>query len=156
MKFLTICLLLLTSLSLNAQAKYRHEGKVLLNDMKATPGAISDVTTKQLCDKSFHTSSVRNVTSAQKKAVYASYGATPKKNVCCEVDHLISLELGGSNDTKNLWPQPYSPAPGAHEKDKLENWLHKQVCDGSMSLQDAQKKISTDWYAAYKEMQKQR
>ncbi|HKW85912.1 MAG TPA: hypothetical protein VJM82_02480, partial [Nitrospiraceae bacterium] len=85
--------------------------------------------------------------------IYALYGAKPKPKVCCEIDHLISLELGGSNDLTNLWPEPYSPAPGAHEKDKLENALHKAVCGGKMTLKEAQQKIATDWYAAYKEMQ---
>jgi hypothetical protein len=69
--------------------------------------------------------------------------------VCCEVDHLISLELGGSNDIKNLWPEPYLPRPGARQKDVLENWLHKQVCSGKMPLSDAQRMIATDWYAPY-------
>jgi 5-methylcytosine-specific restriction endonuclease McrA len=43
----------------------------------------------------------------------------------CEVDHLISRELGGADATDNLWPQPYTQHPGAHEKDRLENQLHK-------------------------------
>jgi hypothetical protein len=51
-------------------------------------------------------------------------------------DHLISLELGGNpTDPRNLWPEPY---PRAGEVDQLENELHRRVCDGSMSLADAQ------------------
>jgi hypothetical protein len=65
-----------------------------------------------------------------------------------EVDHFIPLELGGSNDITNLWPEPYS-APGAHEKDHVENYLHEQVCNGSMALGDAQQMIANDWYAVY-------
>jgi hypothetical protein len=53
---------------------------------------------------------------------------------CCEIDHLIPLELGGSNDVKNLWPQPQDPRPGSFEKDSLENDLHHRVCNGEMSL----------------------
>src|SRR5437867_11473696 len=41
-----------------------------------------------------------------------------------EVDHLVSLELGGSNSTANLFPEAASPVPGSHEKDRLENELH--------------------------------
>ncbi len=70
------------------------------------------------------------------------------------VNHLISLELGGSNDVKNLWPEPYLPLPGARQKDVLENWLHKQVCTGKMPLADAQAMISRDWYEAYLSMMK--
>lgn len=52
----------------------------------------------------------------------------------------------------NLWPQPYSQKPGAHEKDILENFLHRTVCGGVMTLEEAQRKIATDWYKAYEEM----
>jgi hypothetical protein len=80
----------------------------------------------------------RNVSAVLKRQVYSLYGVRPstqtrngkRLRVCCEVDHLISLELGGSNDIKNLWPEPYLPRPGARQKDVLENWLHKQVCSG--------------------------
>jgi hypothetical protein len=69
---------------------------------------------------------------------------------CYEEDHLISLGLGGaSRDPKNLWPEPYKPTPGAKEKDWVENYLHRQVCTGKMTLQDAQHAITTDWYAVY-------
>src|SRR5438477_344466 len=38
-----------------------------------------------------------------------------------EIDHLIPLELGGSNELANLRPQPYRRRPAAREKDLLEN-----------------------------------
>jgi hypothetical protein len=76
--------------------------------------------------------------------VYAEYGRTRGPG-CCEVDHLIPLELGGSNDMKNLWPQPDDPRPGDAEKDSLENDLHARVCKGEMSLADAQKCIVSNW-----------
>jgi hypothetical protein len=66
------------------------------------------------------------------------------------VDHLISLELGGSNSLKNLWPESYSGEWNAHVKDKLENDLHRRVCKGEVDLKDAQREIATDWIAAYK------
>ena len=30
-----------------------------------------------------------------------------------EVDHLISLELGGSNEVANLWPEAATPKPAS-------------------------------------------
>ena len=69
-----------------------------------------------------------------------------------EVDHLVSLELGGSNDQKNLWPEPYDPRPGAHEKDLAENHLHRAVCSGEMTLSEAQRAIASDWIAVYRAM----
>jgi hypothetical protein len=62
-----------------------------------------------------------------------------------EVDHLVSLELGGSNDLSNLWPEAAEPKPGFHEKDKVENYLHDQVCSGALSLEEAQTTIATNW-----------
>ncbi len=67
-----------------------------------------------------------------------------------ELDHLISLELGGNpTSPSNLWPEPYLPVPGAHEKDKVENYLHSQVCGGQMSLAQAQHVIATDWLSEW-------
>jgi hypothetical protein len=54
-------------------------------------------------------------------AILEAYDVT----IAGEIDHLISLELGGSNDAKNLWPQP---SPDYKAKDELENYLHKRVC----------------------------
>ena len=40
----------------------------------------------------------------------------------CEIDHLISLELGGANDEKNLWPELYQgEILNAYVKGQLEN-----------------------------------
>jgi len=51
-------------------------------------------------------------------------------------DHLISLELGGHpTDPRNLWPEPY---PRASQVDMIENDLNRQVCDGSLTLAEAQ------------------
>ena len=70
-----------------------------------------------------------------------------------ELDHLIPLELGGCPDCQtNLWPEPYAPAPAAHEKDIAENYLHREVCAGNMSLQEAQRRIVSDWYRVYLEI----
>jgi hypothetical protein len=124
---------------------------VKLPDPDATPGATLAMTAAQVC-KPGYSKSVRNVPEAVKRQVYAHYGVKPKPGVCCEVDHLISLELGGSNDAANLWPQPWAPVPAAHEKDRVENWLHLQVCAGTMRLEDAQQQIRTNWYRVYQRL----
>lgn len=67
-----------------------------------------------------------------------------------ELDHLISLELGGCTDcVSNLWPEPYNIPMGARQKDKVENYLHKAVCNGEITLTEAQLEIATDWTAVY-------
>ena len=35
-------------------------------------------------------------------------------------------------------------------KDRLENFLHVEVCAGHIAVQDAQKAIASDWVAAYR------
>ena len=55
-----------------------------------------DVTAKDICTPGY-TKTVRDVPRGIKRQVYANYGETPGSDVCCENDHLIPLELGGSN-----------------------------------------------------------
>ncbi len=125
-----------------------------LPDSACTPGAIfSDVTKDQICVPGY-SSNVRNVPDSEKNQVYAEYGVATHTTGEYEVDHLISLELGGSNDIANLWPEPAEPRPGFHEKDKVENYLHDQVCSGAMALQDAQAIIATNWLQVYQQMNK--
>jgi hypothetical protein len=124
-----------------------------LPDPGCTPGAIfPDATKDQIC-QSGYASSVRNVPTSEKDAVYAEYGITHHYAGEYEVDHLVSLELGGSNDIANLWPQAASPTPGFHQKDQVENYLHDQVCSGAVSLQQAQIEIATNWLQIYQHMQ---
>lgn len=121
-------------------------------DQACTPGDIfPDATKTQVC-KSGYSSSVRNVPTSVKNKVYAEYGITHHSTGQYEVDHLVSLELGGSNDISNLWPEAASPKPGFHEKDKVENYLHSQVCSGAVSLQQAQVEIATNWLDVYNKM----
>ena len=118
-------------------------------DSACTPGAIfPDATKDKICVPGY-SSKVRNVPDSVKNNAYAEYGVVSHTTGQYEVDHLISLELGGSNDIANLWPEPADPRPGFHEKDKVENYLHDQVCSGNMSLQDAQVKIANDWFSVY-------
>jgi hypothetical protein len=128
-----------------------HRGEdIYYPDVTKTPGDIfSDVTATDVC-RSGYSSSVRSVSVATKKAVYTEYGILyPPDSGTYEVDHFIPLELGGSNDIKNLWPEPANPTPGFHQKDTVENYLHKQVCNGQMTLGDAQDLIKTDWYSVF-------
>ncbi len=125
-----------------------------LPDPTLTPGVATDITKEQLCAKTFTTRDVRSVSEEMKTSVYARYGVKDHEGYCacqagCEVDHLISLELGGANDVANLWPQPYCGPMNARIKDSLENKLHGLVCAGKLSLPDAQHAIATDWIAAY-------
>jgi hypothetical protein len=123
-----------------------------LPDSACTPGAIfPDATVQQICTSGY-ASSVRNVPFSEAEQVYAEYGIYHHYYGQYEDDHLVPLELGGSNDIANLWPEAASPTPGFHEKDQVENYLHDQVCSGAMSLKDAQTQIDTNWIAVYNRM----
>ncbi len=113
-----------------------------------TPGTLADVTAKECCRPGY-SAEARNVTQATKNAVYARYGIRKHKPGDFEIDHLISIELGGGEEIENLWPQSYSGTWNAHLKDRLEDKLHQLVCNGSITLAEAQHAIRTDWIAAY-------
>jgi hypothetical protein len=119
-----------------------------------TPGEIFPNATKEQVCISGYSATVRNVPIKEKKRVFEEYGLNyPQPTGAYEVDHFISLELGGDNSIQNLWPEPANPVPGFHQKDVVENYLHKQVCDGVISLEEAQNEIKTDWYKVYQSLQ---
>jgi hypothetical protein len=91
-----------------------------------TPGAAFAVGTARIC-VSGYSASVRNVPQAEASTVYDRYGVAHVP-YAHEVDHLVSLEIGGSNAIANLWPEPYAGRWGARTKDVLENQLHELVC----------------------------
>jgi hypothetical protein len=63
---------------------------------------------------------------------------------------LISPRLGGDpNDYRNAWVEDYRGSFNAHDKDRLENYLHQAVCSGQMTLRAAQEAIATNWVKAY-------
>ena len=125
-----------------------------LPDPACTPGAIFPSATKaQVCVPGY-SASVRDVSEGLKDQVYASYGLPRDPPGKYEVDHLIPLALGGSNDIANLWPESAEPRPGPDEKDRVENYLHDQVCSGAMPLQQAQTEIATNWVGVYQRMGK--
>jgi hypothetical protein len=124
-------------------------------DRHCSPGAYySGLTKAVICSPSFHTSTIRNVPDSEKHQVEIEYGLTPKGyGSTLEIDHIVSLELGGSNDIANLYPEEATFTnhdPGFHVKDKLKNKLHDLVCSGVMSLRAAQRGIAGNWEALYK------
>jgi hypothetical protein len=105
------------------QAQYKKDGPALLPDPAVTKGAVR-IQSKTIVCKTKWEKDERHVTAAMKKQVYTQYGTAPGEGVCafkthkgkngkpvkegCEVDHLISRELGGDDKPENLWPQPYT------------------------------------------------
>jgi len=122
-------------------------------DSRLTPGAADsrvrqgDIATT-ICVHGY-TAQVRHVTEAEKRKVLAEYHMPWSARHHVEIDHDLSLELGGSNDIRNLWPESYRGPYGARTKDKLETKLHRMVCKGKISLKAAQRAIEGDWVKAY-------
>lgn len=119
-----------------------------------TPGSINPNVTQEniqetIC-KAGWTATVRpptSYTSKLKIEMIAQYGYSDTDPSHYELDHDDSIELGGHpTDPKNLWPQKY---PQAHDKDKVENELHREVCNGTITLKEAQRIISTDWLSFF-------
>lgn len=114
---------------------------------RCTPGAVQSSDAKAICTPGW-ASAHRNVSSSERDAVRASYGAphvlspTYPQPGSWEVDHLVPLELGGANTPANLWPQKW---PGFSTKDNEEDALHAAVCSGQMTLRAAVAKIIRDW-----------
>jgi hypothetical protein len=126
-------------------------------DRRCSPGAYySKLTTAAICAPSFRTGTIRNVPQSEKFDVEREYGLAAKLyGSTLEIDHIVSLELCGSNDIANLYPEKATlpaNAPGFHVKDKLENKLHDLVCDGTMSLRSVQKQIAANWQVLYKKV----
>lgn len=118
-------------------------------DPTLTPDDCFDVSVADLCVPGY-TKSVRNVPESTKREVYAEYGITYHGTGDYEIDHLVPLELGGSNSIKNLWPQSKRTSPwNAQVKDRLENRLHALVCAGKLKLKVAQAAVGSDWIQAY-------
>lgn len=121
----------------------------IVPDSAKTPGDVLTTDITVICKKGY-TKTVRDVPEALKNQIYKSYGIADRKPGEYEIDHLISLELGGSNSARNLWPQSYETMPlNAHVKDKLENRMHSMICKGKLDINQAQQEIAKDWIAAY-------
>ena len=122
-----------------------------LPDRRCSPGAYyAGLTSSVICSATFHTSTIRNVPQSEKYDVEREYGMAARLyGHTIEIDHIVPLELGGSNDIANLYPEPGSGHASYHAKDKLENKVHALVCAGSMTLAAARRGIATDWEALY-------
>lgn len=126
-----------------------------LPDPSCTPGsidpAVTQATIRSTICRSGWTGKVRPPESqtqhAKYEVAYPAYHISSR--VRSELDHLVPLELGGSNDITNLWPEAGSvPNP----KDKVENALNHAVCDGKVRLAAAQNAIAADWLTAEKRL----
>jgi hypothetical protein len=133
----------------------------LLPDTNLTPGdVVTNVPIQTLMQHGYTaTKGIRSVSGKVHKAVFVRYNIADVPGHY-EVDHLISLELGGSNSISNLWPQSYVTMPwNAHVKDKLENYLARRVreelrtndvASAQRMLHHFQLEIAENWITCFK------
>jgi len=114
-----------------------------------TPGVTLPVTESDICGRPDATRT-RAVLESVGKKVFEQYGIRNPQPRHYELDYLIDPDLGGADDTRNLWPQPYSALWSANVKDALEDHLRQLVCANKITLAQAQRDISMDWISAYK------
>jgi hypothetical protein len=134
-----------------------------LPDPGCTPGAVNTEVTQgnigtTICSHGY-TASVRPPESMTEAAKYQSMAAyhSPGPVAHYEYDHLVPLELGGSSDVRNLWPELNSGSPsqfdstddfGVNAKDGVEDRLNAAVCSGEVALAAAQEAIAVNWTTA--------
>jgi hypothetical protein len=131
-----------------------------LPDPECTPGALNpdvrqDTVATTICVPGF-SERVRpptSVTRPLERRLLPAYGLIGASPADFELDHLISLELGGApRDVANLWPEPLAGDLNARQKDRVENVLHAQVSSGARTLSEAQRLIATDWVSVFRQL----
>jgi hypothetical protein len=99
------------------------------------------VTPAQVCAPGY-AQAHRHVDRTTRDRAYAHAGIPRGQRRGWTLDHIIPLELGGTNDLANLAPQPRAEAKA---KDRDENRLHRAVCSGRMTLAQARAEITRRW-----------
>ena len=107
-----------------------------------TTGVVLTTSRGSVCTPGWASQHRKSLTAQQKATVLRAYGYPASQKVA-EWDHLISLELGGGNGTRNIWPQVNYAED--QRKDRLENRLHDAVCAGRLDLAKAQAEIRQYW-----------
>ncbi len=114
-----------------------------------TPGRVLPVGVDEVCGAGI--TGLPPVAAQVPRQVFEAYGVDYRRAADYELDFLITPELGGAPDPRNLWPQPYRAGVwNAYVKDELERELQALVCRGALDLATAQQELADDWIAAYK------
>jgi len=123
-------------------------------DPKLTPGDVLPVSSTEVC-RAGYTDVIPVLSPQLKGRVFAEYHITHQRPGEYQITHLIPLDLGGSNDIKNLFPIQVSAnwkghEVGAYTRRALIARLHSLVCGGKMKLAEAQEVIRvSDWKPVY-------
>ena len=120
----------------------KSSGFCTVPDPRLTPG---EMDASLACVS--NTERPRNVTTAEKNAIFAAYGypASTKKS-SGEFDHWLPHWMGGSDTAKNIWFEPHAGKFGSLAKDKVELLLWRKVCmNKTMTLDQAKAVYLKGW-----------
>ena len=109
-----------------------------------TPGAIATRSTADVCAMP-HTGQA--IPAYVGKVVASEYGLVFDP-VRYDMDYLVPLDLGGANVYANIWPAA-TKGIGFHQKEQLNSRLRDLVCRGTLTLDDVQTTLESDWYTLY-------
>lgn len=131
----------------------RSSGEIAssLPNRALTPGMTRSVELDRMCSANDDDDLDPEVPQETQQAVFREYGISMERSAKdFQVDYLISPQLGGTDDVRNLWPQSYKETRwNAHAKDALERHLSQMVCEKKITLAQAQHEIASNWIAAY-------
>jgi len=126
---------------------------LLIVALLIAPAAAQEVrplTKEQVCATHWG-KDARHVSAAMKRRVFERDGfplGNKDPRCPCVIDHRIPREIAGADVETNLQVQQYFGRCNAHIKDRLESQSHRDVCQGIVSLKEAQGWFK-DWEAAY-------
>jgi hypothetical protein len=119
--------------------------QAVVPDQTLTPGVVRTTDATDVC--SHGTNQLRHMSRERSDAIVAEYGLPGGRHEAYEIDLLIPLSIGGSDDDEDLWPQPrrmieseWTPSGRT-----TSMRLHNLVCAGQIEITVAQKAIADDW-----------
>jgi len=89
----------------------------------------------------------RNLSYEDKMKIVESYGIPRSERKHYELDHFIPLSSGGSNDFRNIWPQPRTEDDNK-DKNKLVFYMYVALKNGKIT-QEAAVEHFYKWYPGY-------
>lgn len=145
----SLALVVVAFIAVVVRFSVRDASAAWVPDARLTPGATRPVTRESVCS-SGTAEGFYPIPATLAYRVFEKYRIRNPRPRAYEVDYLITPALGGADDIRNLWPQPYAAGEwNAHVKDALEAYLHSLVCEGRLDLTTAQRDISANWIVAY-------
>jgi hypothetical protein len=140
----------ITALLLTTMIVAPAYAQAIIPDPTITPGSVRTTDVGEIC--SHGTRELRHWSRERDDFIMREYGLPRGPHGDYEIDHLISLSIGGADDAKNLWAEPRRSIEKewpAEEKDQLEWKLRDLVCSGQLDIKIAQQAIADDWTEAW-------